>query len=236
MESKKIVLLGCGFTGKYLVDRFSGESVEILCTNRNKPGSIRFDLNDESTWKNIPGGADIIWLFPAEPVEKVKEFSKNRKIRIVLGTTSSYKEKSGVIDENSELDFAIPRVEGEEFLRSKGAVVLRCSGIYGYDRNPFNWLKKGLIKNGNKTVNLIHVDDLAEIIFRIIISEIKGEVFTVSDGEKYWWKEIAEAGKKRNVLNSDFFLPENEFEEKYVDSKKMIKFLGEGFEFNILIH
>lgn len=236
MESKKIVLLGCGFTGKYLIDRFSGEPVEILCTNRNKPGSIRFDLNDESTWKNIPDNAEIIWLFPAESIEKVKEFSKNRTIRIVLGTTSSYKEKSGVIDENSELDFTLPRVEGEEFLRSKGAVVLRCSGIYRYDRNPFSWLKKGLIKNGNKTVNLIHVDDLAEIIFQLIDSEFKGEVFAVSDGEKYWWKEIVASGKKRNFLDSDFVLPEKEVEEKFVGNGKLKKFLGEEFEFQKLIH
>lgn len=234
MNSKTTVLLGSGFTGQFLAERFSAESIHFIQTSRTKNGFVRFDLNDESTWKNIPIEADIVWLFPAEPIQKVKEFSSNRNVKIVLGTTSSYKEKSGIIDENSELDLSAARVEGEEYLRSIGTTVLRCSGIYGNERHPYNWLKNGLIKNGNKSVNLIHATDLSEIIFRILKSPIQGEVFTISDGEKYVWNEIVENGKKSSLLNQDFTLPQGESGEKFVNNEKLKLFMGGEYEFKKL--
>ena len=37
------------------------------------------------------------------------------------------------------------------------------AGIWGEDRQPENWFKKGRIKNGNKYLNLIHITDIVRI-------------------------------------------------------------------------
>ena len=55
---------------------------------------LKFDLEQPSTWLNLPAGADLIWCFPATPLEQVRAFARTldappRRI-VVLGSTSAY--------------------------------------------------------------------------------------------------------------------------------------------------
>jgi nucleoside-diphosphate-sugar epimerase len=236
---RNVVLLGCGFLGKWLLKKLENDNFQVFPTSREPdkneyikthPNKIRFDLNDNSTYKNIPDNSEIIWLFPASPLDKVTEFYNliNSKsiIRIVFGTTSSYISKTGIISESFPLDMSQQRVQGENFLLSKGAVILQAAGIYNQEKHPFNWLNKGLIKNSNKIVNLIHVDDISTIISKVIISDLKNQRLNVSDGVKYWWKDIWKFGKESGQVFVE--LPsELEVENRFISNKKLKTFLGD---------
>jgi nucleoside-diphosphate-sugar epimerase len=170
---------------------------------------LTFDLEEPSTWGNIPVGAELIWCFPATPVEQVQAFAHtlNAPVRrmVVLGSTSAYEvsDRSSEypppwIDETAPLDLSKPRVQGEEFLRqSCGAIVLRVAGIYGPGRNPVDWVRQGRVSPSRKYVNLIHVEDLAAICLLALEKGKPGEAYNVSDGQPHTWNEICATAQQR---------------------------------------
>jgi len=166
-------------------------------------------LEQPSTCQNIPVSADLIWCFPATPLEQVQAFARTldappRRI-VILGSTSAYDAPSQSteypppwIDESARIDLTKPRVQGEEYLRKEhGAIVLRVAGIYGPERNPLDWIKSGRVGPSRKYVNLIHVEDLAAICLAAIEKGKPGEAYNVSDGHPHTWNEICAIAQQR---------------------------------------
>jgi nucleoside-diphosphate-sugar epimerase len=170
---------------------------------------LKFDLEEPSTWLNIPIGANLIWCFPATPLQQIQAFARSlgapaRRI-VVLGSTSAF-EVSGHsaeypppwIDDSAPIDLTKSRVQGEEYLRKEhGAIVLRVAGIYGPGRNPLDWIRQGRVGQSRKYVNLIHVDDLAAICLLALDKGRPGEAYNVSDGQPHTWNEICTTAKQR---------------------------------------
>ena len=230
---QKIVILGCGFVGKHLINHLK-DYYDIYTTSRNPivnlnnlPNPILFNLNDSKTYKNIPDSSIVIWNFPAEPIEKVKEFynftlENGISIKIIYGSTSAYLDKEGYISESNLTNENIERVKSENFLLSKGINILQLSGIYGELRHPFNWLNKGLIKNSNKTVNLIHVEDICKITKKVLDLDLKSERINLSDGINYLWKDVWSLGFKNGLVNVEcppFLDPEH----RHILNNKLLK-------------
>jgi nucleoside-diphosphate-sugar epimerase len=170
---------------------------------------LRFDLEQPSTWPNLPPGADLIWCFPATPLEQVQAFTRTldqpaRRL-IVLGSTSAYEASDHSpeypphwIDETAPIDLNKPRVQGEEYLRTyHGAIVLRVAGIYGPKRNPLDWIRSGRVEMSRKYVNLIHVEDLAAICLLALEKGKPGEAYNVSDGTPRTWNDICVTAQQR---------------------------------------
>ena len=211
-------MLGSGYTGLVLHRTGTTQGRTVHATSRNAlhnlaniPSEQRltFDLEDPSTWPNIPVGADLIWCFPATPLEQVQAFALTlvappRRI-VVLGSTSAYDAPSQSteypppwIDESTPIDLSKPRMQGEEYLRNKlGAIVLRVAGIYGPGRNPLDWIRQGRVSPSRKYVNLIHVEDLAAICLAASEKGKPGEVYNVSDGTPRTWNEICATAQQR---------------------------------------
>lgn len=205
-----LLLLGSGYTGRFLMAEASGQGRSAVATSRDPDRHLtdlapaqrlRFDLAQPDTWKHIPVGADIVWCFPATQLEQVQAFADRLNASsgrlVVLGSTSAYEVGESQeypppwLDETSPIDLTKPRVQGEEFLRKKyGAIVLRVAGIYGPGRNPLNWIKQGRVGPSRKYVNLIHVEDLATICLAALDRGQPGEVYNVSDGTPRTWAEI----------------------------------------------
>jgi nucleoside-diphosphate-sugar epimerase len=174
---------------------------------------IRFDLAQPETWQAIPPSTDILWCFPAVPIEWVRQFADTASLRtrrlVVLGSTSAYDDGTSTdypprwVDENTTLDLSKPRVNGEELLRtSYDAIVLRIAGIYGPGRNPIEWIRTGRVSRSRKYVNLIHVDDLSAICLAALLHGQSGEVYNVSDGTPRTWNEICEEVERRWHIGS----------------------------------
>lgn len=226
------LILGQGYVGSALHKR----NPDFLFTKRKKshPGTIVFDLENETTWKNLPDVKNIIWTFPAKPLKSVERFYEAKltdvKNLIVLASTSCYinKRQKEKIDEKSPLNTDIIRVRGEEFLRSKGATTMCLAGIYDSERNPLNWMKKGLIRNPSKIVNLIHTQDIAAIIEHFIKMPKPGERFNISDGVPLTWQEIGDKAGFEFRME-----PEREV-SKLISNGKIKKILHPKFKFKHL--
>jgi hypothetical protein len=217
--TRPIIILGAGYTGRYLASALITTSCPFFTTSREPDENLshvpagrrmKFDLEQPSTWLNIPVGADLIWCFPATPLKQVQAFARTldaqpRRI-VVLGSTSAYDAPSRQsteypppwIDESAPINLTIPRVQGEEYLRNElGAIVLRVAGIYGPGRNPLDWVRQGRVGPSRKYVNLIHVEDLAAVCLAAIEKGKPGEAYNVSDGQPYIWSEICATAQQR---------------------------------------
>ena len=213
-----LIVLGSGYTGLVLHRMLTSQGRTVYATSRNPLNNLagipseqrmQFDLELPSTWPNIPVNADLIWCFPATPLEQVQAFARTlgappRRI-VVLGSTSAYDAPSQSneypppwIDETARIDMSKPRVQGEEFLRTNcGAIILRVAGIYGPGRNPIDWIRTGRVSPSRKYVNLIHVEDLAAICLAAIEKGTPGEAYNVSDGQPHTWNEICATAQQR---------------------------------------
>ena len=210
------MILGAGYTARVVLPLAAQRYAHVSATSREPdrhlshvpPAQrIRFDLAQPDTWKNIPSDCDLLWCFPAEPLDQVQAFASavngaSRRL-VVLGSTSAY--SAGVsseypprwVDETAPIDETKPRVQGEEYLRTACyAIVLRVAGIYGSGRNPLNWIMRGRVGSSRKYVNLIHVEDLAEVCLTALERGMPGEAYNVSDGAPRTWEEICRTAQE----------------------------------------
>ena len=218
-----LIVLGSGYTGLVLHRTGTSQGRTVHATSRNPLANLagisseqrlKFDLEDPSTWPNIPVNADLIWCFPATPLEQVQAFARMLgalpRRMVVLGSTSSYEVSDCSteypppwIDESALIDLTKPRVQGEEYLRQHhGAIVLRVAGIYGPGRNPLGWIRQGRVGLSRKYVNLIHVEDLAAICLLALDKGKPGEAYNVSDGQPHTWNEICATAQQRWAVTS----------------------------------
>ena len=241
-----ILVLGSGYTGRYLITEASHQGRVVLSTSRDPDRQLKhvppsqrlmFDLARPDTWTNIPAHADLIWCFPALPLEQVQAFAKTlgtppRRL-VVLGSTSAYQSPSRSadypppwIDESAPIDLSKPRVRGEEYLRKKhDAIILRVAGIYGPGRNPLEWIRSGRIGPSRKYVNLIHVADLASTCLAALTRGRPGDVYNASDGTPRTWNEICAAAQKRWDVTATV-AKEGRSPGKRIDTRKLTKDLG----------
>jgi len=136
---------------------------------------------------------DIVLQSNYEDIAKALKTSIKRVV--YLSTTAVYGDANGssVNEEyniNPQSDRAKYRVLAEKQwtdLCGKFGVtlnILRLSGIYGIGRNQIRNLIKGnskrIIKRGH-IFNRIHVADIARIIYMLSVSDLKSDIFNVSD-------------------------------------------------------
>lgn len=210
-----MLILGAGYVGRALKAAAPGAVATHRPGHVLAPGELAFALEDEATWAALPAhGADVVWTFPAAPLPLVERFfeRKLQEVRTlsVLGSTSAYVTAAPdeLVTEESPLDLAQPRVAGEEWLRRRGAVVLQLAGIHGPGREALGWVRRGLIKNGRKRVNLIHVDDIVAAIQAVQARAPRGERINVADGESQPWNDVITRAVSSGALPPGFALPQ----------------------------
>jgi len=219
---KSLVILGAGYTARAVRLFAARRYTHVLLTSREPERRlldmppdqrIGFDLDRQDTWKNIPPGCDLLWCFPAEPLHLVQaciaELHAASRRLVILGSTSAYPPYPSDeypppwIDESGSLDGTQARVQGEEFARIHcRATILRVAGIYGPGRNPLNWIRNGRVGFTRKYVNLIHVEDLAEVCLAALEYGRPGETYNVSDGIPRTWEEICRTAHDRWGIES----------------------------------
>ena len=218
MSGTRILILGSGYTGRYLYASAKKCGLQVSATSRHPDRNLShidqndricFDLTNPSTWSVLPSDCPTIWCFPARPLALVQEFAETRTGTfprlIVLGSTAAYHvPKENIdrpppwLDERAAVDHSLPRVQGEEYLRNRhGAMVLRVAGIYGPGRNPLDWIRQGRMGISDRYVNLIHVGDLAGVCLAMLREGTPGEVYNVSDGMSRTWADICRTAAER---------------------------------------
>jgi hypothetical protein len=199
-------ILGCGYTGKFLRQELLRvfPSLQIFATTRTANDLTPFDLMKADTWTNLPAQVDAtFWLFPATPAEAVKAFlaSKQNALGriIVLGSTRSFLTPEGgsPITEMSPVDRNSPRVMGEELIKDAGGIAVYAAGIYGHQRNPVDWVRRGLVGPSRKLLNVIHVKDLSQILIAAATKGRPGATYLAADGAPNNWHSLCEEWTKR---------------------------------------
>jgi hypothetical protein len=247
---RPLVILGSGYTGRWIYHLAVQRSLPVLASSRRpdlhlayvEPNArLRFDLSDAATWSDLPPNTDLIWTFPAAPLDQVQAFATRSAIfsrrLVVLGSTSAYARDNAQaggtapwIDETTPIDTALPRVQGEEYLRQHhGAMVLRVAGIYGPHRNPVDWIRQGLVGPTGKFVNLIHVEDLAGLCLLVLEAGHAGEIYNVSDGQPRRWIDIcAEVSSRWGIVSPRQSGPEEP--GKRILNQKLINHVAPTFQ------
>jgi nucleoside-diphosphate-sugar epimerase len=240
-----LTILGSGYTAKFVLPLAEQHYAQVFATSRDpdrhlagfrREQRIRFDLTCPETWQLLPPATDLLWCFPAVPVEFVQQFAdaallQTRRL-VVLGSTSAYETFPSTeypppwVDETATIDFGQPRVKGEELLRSiYRAIILRVSGIYGPDRNPISWIRTGRVTRSQKFVNLIHVEDLATTCLAALKQGKEGMVYNVSDGTPRTWEDICRTVERRWAIRSSV-PPESQPIGKRIANQRMGELLN----------
>lgn len=153
--------------------------------------AVEFDLAREDTWMNLPPQESvtatvITFSLSASQLPSFKKLLAERiavdKPILCLGTTSAFQvgDHKSVIYETTPLTGTsvtgaslADRIEGENWMLSRGASIFHLSGIvgdekeevdYGESRSIRSFFEKGYARNGLRLVNFIHMKDICKII------------------------------------------------------------------------
>lgn len=233
------IFLGSGFVGDhfrrlYPYSIHTSRSPEKL---RHQIRGVVFDSESPATWENVrrlkPEG--VVISFPLTSCsfpDEMDEFLRSLTERIVvIGTTSGFREDLCVITDDSPIDTGNKRSLAEEAFRLKGAVILHSAGIYGEGRNPLDWIRRGMIKDTQKTANLIHAEDLSRACRFILENFHPGARYVLSDNHPYRWQDIINFALERKLLlESEVPVPvQTASAESIIRVVKSCKLLEEGF-------
>ncbi len=193
-------------------------------------------------------GSDVV-------IKNFKEYLKDNKNKWItyLSATSVYGNHNGEwVDESSKTSptssNGINRLNSERswitlFQDFNSSVqVFRLSGIYSNRYNILNRIKKGeakIVKKKNHFFSRIHVDDIAEILFKSIEKFKKGEIYNISDDKPASMEEVTKYATKllgcKEPVALDYKEIDNEMLKNfYKDSKKVSnKKMKNHFEYSL---
>ena len=195
-------------------------------------------------------GVDIV-------IKNFQNYFKSNKLKWLtyLSATSVYGDHSGEwVDEKSKTKPKSPngieRLEVEkEWMKLSNEIdlplqIFRLSGIYSNKYNILKRLKSGeakIINKKNHFFSRIHVEDIANILYKSLDNFKRGEIYNISDDKPATNEEVIMYGIKLLGLNKPKIIEidsiENEMlknfykESKKVSNKKMKKYFNYKLKF-----
>ena len=200
----------------------------------------------------------ILVSIPPENKEDivVKNFSKfleSTKVKWItyLSATSVYGDHKGEwVNENSQTNpisiKGVARLKAENswaFLERNKKLpvqIFRLSGIYSNEKNILVRLKSGdvkLINKKNHYFSRIHVDDIANILFKSLSKFKSGEIYNLSDDKPSSFKEITLYGAKMlNIENIEIDAIKSETLKSFYNNSKKVsnKKVKNYFSYNLM--
>ena len=169
--SNKIILVGSGYLGNYLINMLLGKNlscniIEITRTKKNRPNtieSIQMDLDSDNLRLESFNNGRIIYMVPPSIMslkdDRMGNFLKNLetiniKKFVYISTSGVYGNCNGaMVDESCKVNpgtnRAKRRVSAElqltDYCKQKNInlIILRVPGIYGKGRLPIDRIKSG---------------------------------------------------------------------------------------------
>jgi nucleoside-diphosphate-sugar epimerase len=253
----KIAVLGCGWLGLPLAKNFVelGNAVIGTTTSSAKLPALKeagivpkvWNLGENFIEESLKSIDVLILNIPPSKTNKTASYSDSlvafcnglepsTKV-IFISTTGVY--PNDISSANTtisfdEMDQSKETVLSEIKLTRKlndNLTILRLAGLIGPNRHPITSLsKKGLVKNSETPLNLIHLDDAIGLIHKII-------------NEKYWGKIIngcypENPTKKEYYTKAAHFfkLPPPNFEEGGIGLKKVESNSALGYAYKTSIY
>ena len=213
---------------------------------------------DQNLVVKLKEADQILVSIPPENQEDlvVKNFSKfleSSKVKWItyLSATSVYGDHKGEwVNENSKTNpisnKGLARLKAEnswtslEKNKKLPVQIFRLSGIYSNEKNILVRLKSSDVKLINKKdhyFSRIHIDDIANILFKSLSKFKSGEIYNLSDDKPSSSKEIILYGAKiLNIENIEFNAIKSEMlKDFYNESKKVSnKKVKNYFNYNLI--
>ena len=213
---------------------------------------------DQNLLVKIKEADHILVSIPPENEEDlvVKNFSKflkNSKVKWItyLSATSVYGDHKGEwVNENSKTNpisnKGVARLKAENSWASLEknnklpVQIFRLSGIYSNEKNILVRLKSGdvkLINKKNHYFSRIHVDDIANILFKSLSKFKSGEIYNLSDDKPTSSKEITLYGAKMlNIKNIEVHTIKSEILKNFYNESKKVsnKKVKNYFNYNLM--
>jgi nucleoside-diphosphate-sugar epimerase len=194
-EAYELAVLGAGYVGAELASRAAKRGMRLYAVGRRphpelgregEPPFVRRDLLAEGA-AGLPETRAAVVTFPIPDSEAgqrlVAELGSGGGRMLYLSTTGVYAERGGGrVDESSPVLPGHERVAGETLVRQHGGTVLRLAGLYGPGSDPLRWIERGMLRKCATLINLVHRDDLAEVVLDLLALPALPPVLNVSDG------------------------------------------------------
>jgi hypothetical protein len=172
MKNSTWGIVGAGWLGKEIISRLNQADIKCWSTNRKN-----FDWAFDAFPTNF---CDILFLNTPpltnlNPEQFVQKIPKDSKKVIFISSTSVYGSASGPVSESTSPEpvtqngIWLHQVEQLLLDQFKGCVsIIRPGGLIGGERHPiFSLSRRPEIVVEDAPINLIHRDDLIEIIFAV---------------------------------------------------------------------
>jgi nucleoside-diphosphate-sugar epimerase len=244
---KSISILGAGWLGFSLGEKLLQLNYQVNASTTHaeklsvfeqagfKPFLIQ--LNDAAEIDHCFWTETLILSFPpgksgdyssyAIKVEHIlKQLPETCKRVILISSTSVYPKKSGHWNEDEKFEAETPEAQSilnaEKAVLSsnKQAIILRLSGLVGYERNPACFGTSRL--PANEPVNMIHRDDAVGVILRLLELESIQGIFNVCSPVHPSRQAFYEAGAKAMGIESPILQTSIDALTRTIDSEKLV--------------
>lgn len=207
MSFPDVLILGCGFVGRYVAEKLLQRGVRVFATNRvashpNGVTSLVLDVTDERSVANftnkIPAGLAVIDSIPLlqygsglhGPTPALLDALEDREpVRFLYLSSTGVYGGSRDINEHTPPAPRTPRevlrlaAERAVTARHWSSMILRPAAIYGPGRGILGSIRDGAFRvpeGGGGSISRIHVDDVAEHVVTGLLSNVTG-AFPVAD-------------------------------------------------------
>jgi nucleoside-diphosphate-sugar epimerase len=205
-----ILILGCGFTGRRVAQRFLERGARVTVTTRDPEklddlahlGATVIRIEDLAS--HVRPGVRVLHSIPPEGSQGMLEVLGDAPSRVVYLSSTAVYGGSQFVNEITPVDWtserARSRLEVEESIlnRDWSSLILRPAAIYGPGRGAHESVPRGQYNLSDTFVSRIHVDDLATHAEAALLSDVQG-AYPVADEEPCTSRKIAEFCAK--ILN-----------------------------------
>jgi len=201
----RIVIVGCGYTGRRVAQTLAGRGHEVIATSRDTAKlaglavtPLLLDLANDRDLENLNAEVDahsrVLLSTPAVDERLANAVGAAKRV-VFLSTTGVYGAQRDVNETSQpapQTDRERARFRSEEFLH-RTAMILRPAAIYGPWRGIHSAMRAGkhrLAGDGSNHESRIHVDDLAAHALAALFNDAAG-AWPVADEEPCTSREIA---------------------------------------------
>lgn len=183
----KILIIGCGWLGFPLAKVLLSKGYQIYGSTRDHSKleelsalgikAFIYNENDLIDGKIAENTDVLIITVPPGKTHNysefishlIRQFPSNTKI-IFTSSISVYDNEAKLVNENSTVLSENTIVQAENTIReyTDQYIILRLAGLIGENRHPINHMIGKEVKNPNYAVNLVHQNDVINVILHLI--------------------------------------------------------------------
>lgn len=241
---KKLCIIGVGWLGKQLAESELKKEIEIIGIGRSNPQIPNFDftsfqlaqVNYDLINPKLKQAKYLVFTIPPSGsasyvLDSINFFEKIKLVNpelgiIYLSSSSVLGNATGSLNENSP---ARPASDNAKKLRAVEAYlekhwsgqfsILRLAGLAGPNRHPVKYLAgKKDISKGNSPINLIHSEDIIQLIKLLVSREKRIPLIHVVCPDHPTKKDYYTWAAEQMDLEKPHFKTDNEEIGKKVDS------------------